>query len=239
MIVAGAAWPEVEKEIAAGAVSVLPIGAAAKEHGRHLPLASDWIQAESLARRLEEHAHILVWPTLGYGFYPAFVDYPGSCTLDSVTFESMVEQIVESIFRSGAPGVLILNTGISTIAPLESLAGPLRHRIRLAHVYCGERYARTEREVCLHAKGGHGDEAETSIMLAIAPEQVRMGEARAWESSTMGPGKFVRSDASHPNFSPDGIYGDPTVANREKGEKLLGAMLEDLLNALADLRNLL
>jgi creatinine amidohydrolase len=232
MFVASLAWPEVERQIAGGTVAVLPIGAAAKEHGRHLPMNSDWLQAEYLARRLAERARVLVWPTVGYGYYPAFSDYPGSCTVTAAIFEQTVEQIAESIFRSGALALLIVNTGISTIAPLENYAARCKHPIKLAHVYRGARYAQAEREICQQERGGHGDEAETSIMLVIAPDRVSMAEAHAWQSSKMGAGKFVRSDPSHANFSPDGIYGDPTLASREKGQRLLDAMLEDLFELL-------
>ncbi|HET6756917.1 MAG TPA: creatininase family protein [Burkholderiales bacterium] len=224
------AWPQVERLIAAGATAVLPIGAAAKEHGRHLPMASDLLQAEHLAWLLAKRANVLVWPALSYGYYPAFTDYPGSCTLDAAVFAQTVEQVAESIFRSGARALLVINTGISTIPPLESLATRCKHPIKLAHVYRGVRYVEVERKICRQERGGHGDEAETSIMLAIAPEQVNMDLAQAWLSPQMGHGKFIREDVSHPNFSPDGIYGDPTLASREKGEKLLEAMLDDLLD---------
>ncbi|MGH8728765.1 MAG: creatininase family protein [Burkholderiales bacterium] len=227
--VASLAWPDVEKQLKEGAIAAVPIGAAAKEHGRHLPMASDFLQAEYLAQRLAEQAHVLIWPTLGYGYYPAFTDYPGSCTIDSEVFQRTVEDIAESIFRSGANRLLIINTGISTIAPLESFAALSKSKVTLDHVYRGAHYRQVERAICRQKCGGHGDEAETSIMLTIAPDQVRMEMASPWQKPQMGAGRFIRSDPSHPNYSPDGIHGDPTLASREKGEKLLEAMLEDLL----------
>ena len=226
------AWPEVENLISSGAVAVLPIGAAAKEHGLHLPMMSDLLQAEFLAGRLAENENILIWPTLSYGYYPAFVEYPGSCTLELATFERVVEEITENIFRSGATALLLLNTGISTIAPLDSIAGRSPAAVKPVHVYRGSRYLEAERHLCRQSRGGHGDEAETSIMLAIAPDLVRIELAKPWLSTTIGPGTLERDDSSHPNFSPDGIYGDPTLATCGKGVKLLDAMIDDLKDAL-------
>ncbi|HSS46318.1 MAG TPA: creatininase family protein [Burkholderiales bacterium] len=230
--VATLTWPEVEKRIQSGAVAVLPVGAAAKEHGRHLLLNTDQLQAEWLAARLIEKANVLVWPTLTYGHYPAFTDYPGSCSLSAATFEKLVEETLQSILGSGIRSALILNTGISTIAPIECVIARMGRQIKLANVYQGRRYLKAEEKIRQQPHGSHADELETSVMLAIAPDQVNMSKAKPWAKREMQPGKLVKNDASHPNYSPDGVYGDPTLATREKGEKLLQAMLEDVLEML-------
>jgi creatinine amidohydrolase len=224
-------WPEIEARLASGARAVLPIGAESKEHGRHLPLSADACQAKWLCARLAERAHVLIWPLLGYGYYPAFVDYPGSSTLSQETFERVVADILSCIAASGARSVLVVNTGISTIAPLESVVRSLSSdtAVALAHVYRGARYMEVERRIREQPRGGHADEMETSILLAIAPERVDMTKARRWTSESMGRGKFVRGDSQHRNYCPDGVFGDPTLATREKGEQLLAAMLEDLM----------
>lgn len=132
--VAEASWDAVEPVLADGAVAVLPIGAAAKEHGRHLPMNADW-----LAQRLVERLPVAVWSTLAYGYYPAFTDYPGSVSLGEATFRALIEDIASSIFRSGAASLVIVNTGISTVAPLEAMRADAREpeRIALAHVWQG------------------------------------------------------------------------------------------------------
>src|SRR6476661_9088563 len=85
-------WDEVARHIANGAAAILPIGAAAKQHGFHLPLNTDRIQAEWLAARLAETIDALIWPTLSYGHYPAFVEYAGSISLSAPVFEAVVQQ---------------------------------------------------------------------------------------------------------------------------------------------------
>src|SRR5215470_9296505 len=71
-------WVEAEKILTDKAVVVIPLGAAAKEHGPHLKLKNDFIIAEYLKKRVLERADVIVAPTLNYNFYPAFVEYPGS-----------------------------------------------------------------------------------------------------------------------------------------------------------------
>ena len=112
-------WDEVARHIGNGAAAILPVGAAAKEHGFHLPLNTDRIQAEWLASQLAERFDALIWPTLSYGYYPAFVAYAGSSSLSSATFEAVVHEIAAGILGHGCRKLFVLNTGISTLAPVE------------------------------------------------------------------------------------------------------------------------
>lgn len=228
--VADAAWPEIDTRLAGGALALLPIGAAAKAHGRHLPLATDYLQVQWLADRIIERRDVVVWPTLSYGHYPAFVDYPGSTSLSRGTFISVVAEILQGLKRAGARCIAILNTGISTIEPLEHVIRTPRIAVPvgLINVYAGPRLARVQGEVEQQSWGGHADEIETSLMLAIAPDQVEMRRAEA-APSRIGPGPFNRSDSGMPNYSPAGVTGDPTLATRSKGEALLSAWLDDVL----------
>ena len=230
--IADLAWPEIEKRIRSDTCAILPVGAAAKEHGRHLPLNTDQLQAEWLAERIIEKTHALVWPTLTYGHYPAFTNYPGSCSISTKIFENLVQEILQSIFSHGIRSALILNTGISTITPLEHAIARTRRQIILTNVYRGRRYLKAEEKIKQQSSGSHAGELETSIMLAIAPDKVNMSLAKAWTERRIRAGALVRNDKSHPNYSPDGVYGDPTLATKEKGELLLKAMLEDILELL-------
>ena len=231
-------WPEVERRIEAGAVAVLPVGAACKQHGPHLPMNADLLQAEWLAAALVQRAAVLVWPTVAYGYYPAFRDYPGSVSLSAATFRAMVADILSDIRRAGAPAALILNTGISTIEPLQAAAAAMSEQLHigLANVYAGPRCRSVTQAIEQQARGAHADELETSILLAIGPEHVALDKAEAWTPPAMVvSGPFSRSDPDNPRFSPSGVWGDPTLASADKGRRLLAAMVEDLLAALETL----
>lgn len=231
-------WPEVEQRAKTGTVAVLPVGAACKAHGPHLPLNTDWLQAEWLAEALVQRAEVLVWPTIAYGYYPAFRDYPGSVSLGHQTFQSMVQEILIDIRQTGVRTLLILNTGISTIEPLKAAAAgmPADLRIELANVYEGPRCRSVTESIEEQPCGGHADELETSIMLAIDPALVAMDKAENWSPSTLSvSGPFCRSDPGNPRFSPSGVWGDPTFASAEKGHRLLAAMVDDLCATVEEL----
>ena len=74
-------WIEAEQALTPHTVIVIPLGAAAKEHGPHLPLKNDWVLAEYLKQRVREVAAVVVAATIPYSFYPAFLEYPGSISL--------------------------------------------------------------------------------------------------------------------------------------------------------------
>ncbi len=231
-------WSEVEERVQSGAVAVVPIGAASKAHGLHLPMHTDMLQAEWLGRALAQRTNVLVWPTIAYGYYPAFTEYPGSVSLTVETFQRMVSEILDSIQNTGARGVLIVNTGISTIAPLKAIVETLskERETKLINVYEGPRY-RSEVEVIEEqSTGGHADELETSIMLAIDKSYVKLETAESWTPNvTIKKGPFSR-DPNNPRYSPTGVWGNPTLASEDKGHRLLAAMLDDLLCVIESLR---
>ncbi len=237
--VAQLSWPEVERRVKAGALAVLPVGAACKEHGPHLPMNADLLQAQWLAAALVQRAQVLVWPVLTYGYYPAFTDYPGSVSLTRETLQRMVEEILGDIRRAGVRAALILNTGISTIGPLKAAAGAAGEGmcIELANVYDGPRCRSLAESIEEQPRGGHADELETSILLAIGREHVALDKAEAWTPHAMGlRGPYSRGDPDNPRFSPSGVWGDPTLASEDKGRRLLAAMVDDLLAAVEALQ---
>jgi creatinine amidohydrolase len=233
LLVADAAWPMVADRAARGAIGVLPVGAAGKAHGRHLPMNTDWQQAQWLTEMLIRKADVLVWPILGYGHYPAFTDYPGSTSLREATFRETVVEILGGIQSAGVVRCLILNTGISTISPLRAAMERVSgfDGLSLVNVYQGAQFRAVQQSLEEQPFGGHADEIETSIMLAIAPDKVDMTLAEAAVERRIR-GRFHRLDAHSPNYSPSGAYGDPTLASAEKGRRLLSAMLADVLAVL-------
>lgn len=223
-------WDEVARRTDKGAAAILPVGAAAKQHGFHLPLNTDRIQAEWLAAKLAEPIEALIWPTVVYGYYPAFAEYAGSPSLSASTFEATVYEIVAEILGAGCQTLFVLDTGISTLSPVERALTRLdTGRLMHLRIHEGPRYRQAAERLAGQSHGSHADELETSLMLALAPDLVDMSRAEASPTlKQQTPGPLTRSDAASPNYSRSGSYGDPTRATRAKGETLLNAMLDDL-----------
>ena len=234
-------WPEAKARIDAGAVVVVPIGAIAKEHGSHLPLKTDFLVARELATRVARALPVLIAPVVSFGYYPAFVRYPGSQHLRADTFQALLAEILAKLIADGARRLAAINTGVST-------EGPLRVVVRDLYAATGVRIhtadirglGRKTRALMKQKLGGHGDEAETSTILAIAPELVKMERAvvdyghALDEKSTVfyTPTVFVGDPAAGPDYSVSGVRGDPTLATREKGEAILADMAGELVDGL-------
>jgi creatinine amidohydrolase len=223
-------WDEVARRLAQGAVAILPIGAACKEHGFHLPMNTDRVQAEWLAARIADRFDALIWPTVAYGYYPAFVDYAGSISLSAGTFESLIEEVAAGIMRFGCRALFVVDSGISTLAPVDrALARLANPDVVHLRIHEGPKYRGAAAELARQTHGSHADELETSLMLALAPHLVDMARAEASPALRQeAPGALTPSDATSPNYSRSGSFGDPTLASQAKGEILLAAMVGDL-----------
>ena len=232
--VSNLSWVEVESKIQRGDCALLPIGAAAKEHGLHLPMNTDYLQAQWIAEQLGCRTQMLIWPVVSYGYYPAFVDYPGSITISQDTFSLMIEDIARSIINAGVTRLALLNTGISTIKPLELTVSKLPENVHLINVYNGPQFKQVCINVIEQSAGGHADEVETSIMLAIDQALVDMSKASGSMQACAQPGILSRCDSQSLNYTPTGACGAPQFASPEKGRLLLNAMLADIHAQLAE-----
>lgn len=242
-------WPEAAAQFKRDPLIVIPIGAAAKEHGPHLPLGTDRLLAEYLAAQVAERVPCIVAPTVNYGYYPSFVNFPGTTHLEAGTFGALVREIVLSTHRHGPRRFLILNTGISTFPVLEIVARNIRHGhpVFVGVTRIEDLGGRALDGLLQQSAGSHADEYETSVMLAIAPDAVRRDRmVREIADRPRLPGLFISSVLPGPvgHASPGdgstlggtGVYGDATLATREKGERILAAVVPNLVAAAHYLR---
>jgi len=236
-------WLEAEKVLGPDAVVVLPIGASAKEHGPHLRLDNDERLADGYARLLsnaDKAGDIVIAPTLTYHFYPAFAEYPGSTSLRLETARDLTVDIVRSLAKHGPRRFYALNTGVSTVRALAPAAAMLADEgIVLRYTDVVALLGPIESEVAEQEGGTHADEIETSIMLVLAPDRVDMTKAvKDYDSGTAKrSGGLTRKPDGPGTYSPTGTFGDPTLASREKGRRVVEAMLCAVLAELNELRS--
>lgn len=223
------------------AIVVWPLGAAAKQHGPHLPLATDQILADCIAHRVasdaakQEAPGILLAPTITLHHYPAFAAYPGSVGLARETARDAVVEAVLSLARHGARRHYVLNTGISTVEALRPAAEVLRAQGVLLEWTDWDAAMQSEAHLLQQPAGTHADEAETSLMLQLAPYLVDMAKA-VREIPDPAPGPWRRDNSTMGGMvSPSGVYGDATLATPGKGQALAEAVVRHVL---ADLQRL-
>ena len=229
-------WPEAEKLLRPDTVVVVPLGAAAKEHGPHLKLKNDWLIAEYLKNRILARSRVVIAPTISYHFYPAFVEYPGSTSLRLEVARDLVVDICRSLSRFGPRRFYILNTGISTLRALKPTADLLATEGIVVHYTNLRDLEPVERTIRKQEGGTHADEIETSMMLYIAPASVDMKKAVKDYHGNSVRGGLTRDPKGEGVYSPTGIWGDPTLATRAKGKILIEALVAHMLGGIENLR---
>lgn len=236
MLLEALTWQEAERVLTPSTVVVIPMGAQAKEHGPHLKLNNDFVMAEYFKKRVLEAADVVIAPTINYGFYPAFVDYPGSTTVSLETARDTVISIVKTLAAHGPRKFYILNTGVSTIRALTPAAEALAKDGITMTFFSWSSIDDVDKTVLKQAEGTHADEGETSMMLFIAPQSVDMTKAVKDIHPPNGTGPLRRAEGQPGRYSPSGSFGDPTLATREKGKILTEAAVAVMLREIAALR---
>ncbi len=236
LVLSDLTWLEAEKRLTPSAVVVIPLGAQSKEHGPHLRLDNDFRLAEYLRDRVLAASNVVMAPTVNYNFYPAFLEYPGSTHLRIETARDLIVDIVRSLAAHGPRKFYVLNTGVSTQRPLLAAAEILRAEgIEFAFTDILAIAGPAEAQVKQQARGTHADEIETSMMLYMHPDRVDMSKA-VRDDSPQGTGGLTRVPGGAGTYSPSGVWGDATLATREKGRVVVEAMVVGILREIEVLR---
>jgi creatinine amidohydrolase len=218
-------------------IAVLPVGAI-EQHGPHLPLWVDaCINQGVLERTLElmpAELPATVLPMLPVGKSDEHVAFPGTLTLSAHTLGRLWTEIAESVARAGVKKLVLFNSHGGQPQVMEIVARDLRVRLgMLAVAYSW--YAAgvpqglfTDEEVRF---GIHGGAVETSIMLHLRPDLVRMDRAENFVPlmagmaqggyralSPTGPGRLAWQAQ---DLNPAGACGDATLADAERGRQLV------------------
>jgi creatinine amidohydrolase len=222
---------------------LLPV-AATEQHGPHLPLATDRMIGEHLARRLHETIpdEVLILPIVSVGCSEHHMSFPGSLTVSHETFLKLVVEILDSVAAHGFTNLIIFNAhggniGIGNVA--MEIFGKRHPDVNVVMMTWWTIAAEALLELTETAEGGigHACEFETSLIMHIRPDLVQMDEIRPgyprptfdWTQADMlrsGKARLYRA-ADTSTF--EGVHGDPTAASPEKGRAVEKAVLESLL----------
>lgn len=232
-------WTVSQPLLTTDAVVVIPLGAGSKEHGPHLPLSTDFIQAEGLAKLVALQRKVIITPVVNYGFYPAFLKYPGSTSTNFRTATDMVVQIVRSLADYGPKRFYIINVGVSTTPTLETAAKIVAEEGILLYFSRYDRPAFDKAEAKFRTKeyGGHANELETSHILYLRGDLTDMSKAVNDSSMKGKTGNFAPIEIDGGNLNTSGIIGYAALATKEKGEKALQAFANELVKEIDSVTN--
>lgn len=215
-------------------IAVVPV-AAIEQHGPHLPLAVDAIIAEGYLARVQDllpdALPVTFLPVQEIGKSGEHRDFPGTLTFSYETVIRAWVEIGESVHRAGVRKILFVNSHGGNSSVLDILTRELRERHGMfAAITSWHRLGYPEGLFSADEKlhGIHGGEIETSLMLAFAPDAVRMEKLDDFVPVTKAMEKeFTFLRATVPagfawmtqDLQETGAIGNARAATREKGEK--------------------
>lgn len=239
-------WQEVRDRICESPVVILPIGAV-EQHGPHMPLLTDSLMVGWLAEEAARRAGgCLVAPQLSYGMSANHLEFSGTVSLQVETLKNVLVDIGESLLRHGFKTLVILNGHGGNNATAAVAAIELRRRTHktVANIYSAglvkTAYQHMESEIIWHA-----DEAETSSLLAVMPERVKMDRAVRENPKPIPLYEFTEEALSHSAvdlgiprtdlISRSGTIGDATLARADKGRRVVDEQVQNLCAILTTL----
>lgn len=237
MILAEMTMPQVEAALAAGCRTVfIPFGAL-EEHGPHLPLATDTIQAYQVGIRASELVPLFVAPPIHYGNCRSTSCHPGTVSISTTTLRSLMKDIVRSFYGQGLRNIIVLtgHAGGSHRLALQDTGEELLTELPELRIAVVTEYdlAREEGRGLIETAGdAHAGEIETSRIMHSHPELV---QGTAPEEYPCFPvGVLVRNKRK---YWPGGVWGNPAKASAEKGaaiEALVVKKVVELVKVLED-----
>ena len=207
---------------------IIPIGSV-EEHGNHLPLGTDTIQAYEIAKLVAEKIKVFVSPPIYYGLCKSTSKHPGTITISGNTLRCLIYDVVKSLYSHGLKNFIIFSghAGRTHISALQEIGEILLEEIKdinLAIVSDYELTLERSREIIETPGDSHAGEIETSRILFLKPLLVK-GRGEKGAPNFPNP-ILVRNKRK---YWENGIWGDPTKATKEKGEKLTEIAVNGLI----------
>jgi len=237
-------------------VAVLPV-AAVEQHGPHLPLRVDATLLQGVIDaalpQLPADLPALFLPPQNVGFSTEHTAFPGTLTLSPATVIALWTELGACVARAGVKKLLLLNGHGGQVSVMDIVARELRQQCGLL-VYSASWFSLPLPDAVQglfsaeeHRFGIHAGEIETSMMLHLAPETVRMEHAAQWRSSSqdraeryavLGNGHSAKMGWAMQDYHPSGAVGNAAGATADKGRAVVqaaGAALVQLLQEVAAL----
>lgn len=230
-------------------IAVLPLGAH-EGHGPHLPLETDTLIAAGIADRLMNvlpaHLPVTFLPVEPVGYSPEHLDVPGTRSLG---YSEAIERwlgLAEMLQGQGVRKLVLLNAHGGNSPLMTIIATEARIRFNMLVVATAwTRFGQPEGWIAPEDKAIdiHGGDIETSVMLALHAERVRMDKAERFGSrQSEFAARFAHLRAYGPHafgwkmsdLNPKGVAGNASAATAERGEQLLAHAARGLVALLED-----
>ncbi len=238
-------WVEAKEILSKARIGIVPVGAT-EQHGPHLPLLVDTAAAAGMAKRTAEKIHPLavVTPAMEVGVSHHHLLFPGSLTISEETLVAWCQDMAWSLKHNGIELVFFLNGHWGNKTSLALATRKIRTELDIKTIaLCyWDLFPDEHRGIVEDGSiPDHAAEFETSLTLAFREGLVKKGWKRAPDAYTEDPkmeALFRTADDLGGIFrtSKDGlIIGDPAKATKEKGEKIIDVVSNEIVKFLRDL----
>jgi len=180
-------WWEAEEKIRDTKVAIIPVGAT-EQHGLHIGLGADWIQAWEIAKRVGEKSDVLVLPVLTYGVSGHHKEFPGVITLEESTFQQIIYEMLTNLNRLKISKTIFINGHGGNTTAIVAALKKARENFGIVGAIIEWWTAWGSRKIFSQKFEAHGGYAETAFMLASRPEAVKM------EYAILSPTKQFSND---------------------------------------------
>jgi creatinine amidohydrolase len=235
-------WPEVKKLRPAAKIVVLPLGSF-EQHGPHLPLTTDTDIVTAVAHGVERQrpAKVLCLPTLWPGHSTHHLHFPGTLSVSQMPYIQLVLELCRSVVKLGARKVFLLNGHGGNEVPVRAALRELKTefpKVQFVFASYWALAATTIGQVRESGTGGlnHACEMETSIMLHLWPDRVKLRLAR--QDGPRHADRYRKSDMLYTRpvyfvnefdeVSRTGTVGQPELATAAKGERFLKGIVAEV-----------
>jgi creatinine amidohydrolase len=212
---------------------LLPFGSM-EAHGPHLPLATDLLQAEHICAAVAERVHGLLAPPLPYGVCRMFRNFPGTVSLSPATLQAVVRDILTEYVRHGGRKFALI-AGHAESAQLEAMREAVLPLVdgnpALIVLTIGpyDFLDPIRREAGLLGADGHAGSIETSGMLVVAEELVRMDRIPKVTRPRLSRFRVMANPEAE---FPTGVRGDTSKVSRPLGERVVQHVVTEIVNLL-------
>ncbi|KMZ52797.1 creatininase family protein [Dorea sp. D27] len=177
-------WEENEEAVKTKKLAIIPVGST-EQHGPALPVGTDWMVARYLAEQIgKETDKGLVAPVIPYGHALYHADFTGTMAVSQTTLTAYVKEVCQQLVSYGFTHFLFVNGHGGNNNALYDVGQYLRlQNIPAANMQWFEVAG------CLNPEWGligHGDITETSVMMHIAPDMVKVERAHIPQNRKIG-----------------------------------------------------
>jgi len=237
MIDENSTWVEVETYLKNSnlPIAILPVGSV-EAHGPHLPLITDSIIAEAIAKEVGKKVGAFVLPVFHYGTLWSLKDFPGSTWIERDTLTRAIYDVGAALANHGFKVFIVVNAHIgNTDSVKEGLRKLIKDFPKLNVLMfnpdiifeVARKYTESKPWYKMYY---HAEEIETSLLLYLAPDTVKMDKAvREYPSI---PDNMSYKFIPWKQLTRSGVIGDPTVASKDKGRKIFEEVVNKIIEAI-------